>query len=530
MYAHDEACHPDEDRLATGAHCPTKSMVREPYDCIIGDAPTGAIPLGRVATIRGSLRRHAYTAIVEAMMSRGKSNAAPAELSQLNLNAAGIDVGATSHYVAVPADRAEQPVQEFEAFTRDLYRLADWLAECGVETVAIESTGVYWIPLFGVLEERGFRVILVDPRRMKNVPGRKTDVLDCQWLQQLHTYGLLSGAFRPDAEIRRLRSYLRQRAMLVQYASQHIQHMQKALTQMNVKLQHVIRDITGKTGIDSIEAIVGGEQDPQKLARLRDRRIKADEATIARSLRGHWREENLFELTQALELYQFYQGKIAECDRQIEAQLERFESCSDGQPPAPNGKKRNQKNAPRFDVQSQLYRMTGVDLTRIDGIDGFTALKAISEVGTDMTKWPSAKHFASWLGLSPNNRITGGKVISSRTKPSASRAAAALRLAANALHRSDSALGAFLRRKKAHLGAPKAITATAHKLARLIYSMLRYGQEYVDAGAEYYERQYQQRAIRAAQRRATQLGYQLVPMSDALEHTTHAPHGAPIAA
>ena len=385
-------------------------------------------------------------------MSSGKK---PERLSQLNLNAAGVDVGATSHYVAVPADRAEQPVREFEAFTADLYRLADWLAECGVETVVMESTGVYWIPLFGVLEERGFEVILVDPRRIKNVPGRKTDVRDCQWLQQLHTYGLLSGAFRPEGEIRCLRSYLRQRAMLVEYAAQHVQHMQKALTQMNVKLHHVIRDITGKTGMAITEAIVGGERDPRKLARLRDRRIKADEATIARSLRGHWREEHIFELTQALELYRFYHDKIAECDREIEAQLERFEDRSDGEPPPPNGKKRNQKNSPSFDVQNHLYRMTGVDLTRIDGVDGFTALKVISEIGTDMTKWPSAKHFASWLGLSPNNRITGGKVISSKTKPSASRAAAALRLAANALHRSDSALGAFLRRKKAQLGAPQ---------------------------------------------------------------------------
>ena len=394
-------------------------------------------------------------------MSRGKSSAKPTELPQLNLNSAGIDVGATSHFVAVPAGRAEQPVQEFEAFTADLYRLA----ECGVETVVMESTGVYWIPLFGVLEERGFQVMLVDPRRIKNVPGRKTDVLDCQWLQQLHTYGLLSGAFRPDGDIRRLRSYLRQRAMLVEYASHHVQHMHKALTQMNVKLQHVISDITGKTGMDIIEAIVQGERNPRRLARLRDPRIKADEKTIARSLRGHWREEHVFELTQALELYRTYQDKIAQCDREIEAQLEEFEDRSDGEPPAPNGKRRNQKNAPRFDVQSQLYRMTGVDLTRIDGVDGFTALKVVSEVGTDMTRWPSAKHFASWLGLSPDNRITGGRVISSRTKANANRAAAALRLAANALHRSDSALGAFLRRKKAHLGAPKAITATAHKLA-----------------------------------------------------------------
>ena len=347
-------------------------------------------------------------------------------------------------------------------------------------------------------------MMLVDPRRIKNVSGRKTDVLDCQWLQQLHTYGLLSGAFRPEGEIRRLRSYLRQRAMLVEHAAQHVQHMQKALTQMNVKLHHGIRDI--------IEAIVQGERNPRRLARMRDPRTKSDERTIAKSLQGHWRKEHLFELTQALELYRTYQAKISECDREIEAQLERFEDRSDGEPPAPNGKRRNQKNAPRFDVQGQLYRMTGVDLTRIDGVDAYTALKVISEVGTDMTKWPSAKHFASWLGLSPHNRITGGKVISSKTKASANRAAAALRLAANALHRSDSALGAFLRRKKAHLGAPKAITATAHKLARIIYSILRYGQQYVEAGAEYFEHQYHQRALHTARRRAAQLGYQLCPL------------------
>ena len=438
-------------------------------------------------------------------------------------------MGATSHYVAVPDDRGEPPVREFETFTAELYRLADWLRECGVKTVAMESTGVYWIPLFQVLEERGFQVMLVDPRSLKNVPGRKTDVLDCQWLQQLHTYGLLSDSFRPDGDIRRLRSYLRQRAMLVQYAAQHIQHMQKALTQMNVKLQHVISDITGKTGMEIIEAIVEGQRDPVKLAQLRDPRTKADEKTIAKSLQGHWREEHIFELTQALELYRFYQGKIAECDREIEAQMERFEDRSTSEPPAAkSGQKRIRGNAPRFDVWTHLYRMTGVDLTRIDGVDAYTALKVVSEIGTDMTKWRSAKHFASWLGLSPNNRITGGKVLSSKTKASANRAAAALRLAANALYRSDSALGAFLRRKKTHLGAPKAITATAHKLARLIYSMLRYGQEYVDAGSEYYETHYQRRALRTAKRRAAQLGYQLVPMSD--DRDSRLPHGSETAA
>ena len=273
----------------------------------------------------------------------------PAQLSQVNLNAAGIDVGASSHFVAVPQDRAEQPVLEFAAFTADLYRLADWLAECGVGTVVMESTGVYWIPLFGVLEERGFQVMLVDPRRIKNVPGRKTDVLDCQWLQQLHTYGLLSGAFRPDGDIRRLRSYLRQRAMLVEYASHHIQHMQKALTQMNVKLQQVISNIIGSPLLKPL----GGEQESP--ADWRDCEIpgsKADEKTIARSLQGHWRQEHIFELTQALELYRFYQAKIAECDREIEAQLERFEDRSDGEISCSQRHgSATRSNAPRFDVQ-----------------------------------------------------------------------------------------------------------------------------------------------------------------------------------
>ena len=367
--------------------------------------------------------------------------------------------------------------------------------------------------------------MLVDSRRIKNVPGRKTDVVDCQWLQQLHTYGLLSGAFGPGGDIRRLRSYLRQGAMLVRCGAQNIQHMQKALTQMNVKFHHVISDITGKTGMDIIGAIVAGERDPHRLAKLPNYRIRADEDTIAKSLQGDWREEHIFELTQALELYRFYQGKIAECDREIERQLGSFEERSDGGTPAAN-RKRRQKNAPQFDVLSHLYRMTGVDLTQIDGMDAYTALRVVSEVGTGMTRWPSAKHFACWLGLSPNNRITGGRIISSRTRPSANRAAAALCMAANGLARSDSALGAFLRRKKAQLGAPKAITATAHKLARIIYAMLRFGRDYADAGADYYESQYRHRALSAAKRRAAQLGYQLVPISDDQLH----PDGTPLPA
>ena len=305
----------------------------------------------------------------------------PVELSRVNLNAAGIDVGASSHFVAVSEGRSEQPVREFEAYTAELYRMADWLLECGVETVAMESTGVYWIPLFGVLEERGLEVILVDPRRLKSVPGRKTDVLDCQWLQQLHTYGLLSGAFRPEAEIRRLRSYLRQRAMLVEYASHHIQHMQKALTQMNIELQHVMSDITGKTGMRIIDAIVGGERNPHKLAQFRHPTMKADEKKIAEALRGHWREERIFELTQALELYRTYQRKIAECDQEIEAQLGRFDDRSDGGTlSSRRGAKPGQGNAPKFDARAHLYRMTGVDLTTIDGVEAYTALKVVSEI------------------------------------------------------------------------------------------------------------------------------------------------------
>ena len=504
------------------------SMVRESYDGIIGDFPGRAIPFHRLFDVGDSLRRHVYAAIVEGIMSGRQNSAKPAGLSQLNLNAAGIDVGATSHYVAVPADRSEQPVQEFEAFTADLYRLADWLTECGVETVVMESTGVYWIPLFGVLEERGFQVMLVDPRRIKNVPGRKTDVVDCQWLQQLHTYGLLSGAFRPDEDIRRLRSYLRQRAMLVEYASHHVQHMQKALTQMNVKLQHVIRDITGKTGMDIMEAIVGGERDPRKLAQLRDARVKADEATIARSLRGHWREEHIFELTQALELYRAYQGKIAECDREIEAQLERFEDRSDGEPPDPNSKKRNQKNAPRFDVQSHLYRMTGGGPDpdrrrgRIHGVEGDQRDRRRPD---QMAQRQALRVLAGAEPPQPHHRRPGHELKDQGQRQPCRGGATAGGQRAAPLR---SALGAFLRRKRAQLGALKAITATAHKLARLIYSMLRYGQDYVDAGAEYYERQYQQRALRTAKRRAAQLGYHLVPMSD--DHASGLPHGSEAAA
>jgi transposase len=431
-------------------------------------------------------------------------------LPQLTPHAAGIDIGSASHFVAVPADRDDQPVREFAAFTGDLYRMADWLRACGVETVALEATGVYWIPVFEVLEERGFTVLLVDARQLKRVPGRKSDVADCQWLQQLHSFGLLAGAFRPDDQVCVLRSYLRQRAMLVRYAGQHVQHMQKALVQMNVQLQHVLEDITGATGLRIIHAILDGERDPHRLAALRDPRCKHPEATIAKALQGNWRAEHLFALLQAVELVELYQAKIAVCDERIQAQLRRFEDRSDGQAPPPGRPPRKDRHDLGFDATAELFRMTGVDLTAINGLEAHTVLKVLSETGLDFTKWPTAKQFGAWLGLAPNQRVSGGKVLSRRTLPNANRAAAALRVAAQALHHSKSALGAFLRRKAAQRGMPKAITATAYKLARILYAMLTQGTAFVERGQDYYERQYHERVLKNLTRRAAELGYQLV--------------------
>lgn len=441
------------------------------------------------------------------------SRARSAPLEQMNLNAAGIDVGATEHWVAVPEDRDEEPVRRFGAFTADLYALAAWLQQCQIETVVLESTGVYWITLFAVLEERGFDVKLVDAHYARQVPGRKTDVKDCQWLQELHTYGLLHGAFRPEDQVCVLRSYLRQRSMLVAMASRAVQHMQKALEQMNLKLTEVVSDINGKTGMEIIHAILAGERDPQRLASHRDRRCKHDQATIAKALEGHWRAEHLFTLQQALEQYAFLQQQLQACETQIEACLQTFVTHVevDAPPPAPARQRRaRQRHAPGFDVHGYLAAMTGVDLTQIDGIDALTALKVISEIGLDMTRWPTGKHFASWLGLCPGNKVSGGKRSRMRSKPTANRAASALRLAAQGLVKSHSALGAYYRRMRARLGAPKAITATAHKLARLVYSMLRYGTAYVDAGQQAYEQKYRERVLTNLQRKAKAFGYRLV--------------------
>ena len=444
---------------------------------------------------------------------RRSSRARSTPFEQMHLHAAGIDVGSDAHWVAVPRDRDAQPVQRFGAFTADLYALAEWLRQCQIETVVMESTGVYWIALFEVLEARGFDVKLVDAHHVRQVPGRKTDVQDCQWLQELHTYGLLRGAFRPEEQVCVLRSYLRQRSMLVAMASRAVQHMQKALEQMNCKLTEVVSDINGKTGLEIIRAILAGERDPQRLARHRDRRCKHDHATIAKALEGHWRAEHLFALQQALDQYEFLQQQLHACDQQIEACLQALVTPTEMEVPrpAPARKRRaRQRHTPDFAVHAYLESMTGVDLTQIDGIDSLTALKIISEIGLDMTRWPTGKHFASWLGLCPGNKLSGGKRYRMRSKPSANRAAAALRLAAQGLANSHSALGAYYRRMRARLGAPKAITATAHKLARLVYSMVRYGAAYVDAGQQAYERQYRDRVLTNLQRKARAFGYQLV--------------------
>lgn len=427
-------------------------------------------------------------------------------------NAAGVDIGAASHYVAVPPDRDDEPVREFPSFTEDLERLADWLAACGVDTVAMESTGVYWIPLFELLESRGFTVYLVNARHVKNVPGRKSDVLDCQWLQQLMTFGLLRGAFRPEGAFCALRCVARQREMLLRYQSRHVQHMQKALTQMNIQLGQVISDVAGETGQKIIRAILSGERDGQALATLRNVRIRAGEEEIAKSLQGNWREEHLFALKQAVALYDAYAGQLTECDRQLETMLAAL-SRHEGEPEQPK-RRGKAKNAPRFDMRTYLFQVCGVDLTRIDGIEVTTAFKVLAEVGADLSRFKSAKHFASWLGLCPGTKITGGKVSSGATQRTANRAAQALRMAAANLRTSQSALGAYYRRLCARMDKPRAITACAHKLARLIYTLLTKGEEYVDQGQAQYEERYRQRVVKSLTKRAGQLGFQLIPVAE----------------
>lgn len=424
-------------------------------------------------------------------------------LPVVNPNAAGIDVGAKEHLVAVPCDRDPKPVRTFQAFTPDLHELAAWLKRCGIQTVALESTGIYWISLYEVLEQYGFEIRVVNARHVKHVPGRtKTDVLDCQWIQKLHSFGLLNGSFRPDQQIRKLRTYMRLRDNLGVASTQAVHHMQKALFEMNVQLSNVISDIVGETGLHIIEAIIAGERDPKQLAALCSTRIKASRETVAKSLHGSWDEALLFALKAALETFRFSQTKIQECDCCIQQHLAQFESRAE------------QINSPQ-DLKTQLHRVCGVDLTKIPGIKEQSAQIIISEVGLDMTQWKTEKQFCSFLGLCPDNSISGGKVLHRATRKVYNRAADALRLCAQSLTHSKSALGAKYRRLKARLGAPKAIVAMAHHLARLVYRMLRYGMPFIDRGAEFYDAQHRKLQINYLKRKAANLGFQIIEASAA---------------
>lgn len=443
-----------------------------------------------------------------------KRSTSPRALPVVNVNAAGIDIGSRFHVVAMDAANDSQPVRSFGSFTHELRALADWLVSRGITTVAMESTAMYWIPLYEILAQRGLEVVLVNARLSKNVPGRKSDVNDAQWLQRLHSCGLLRGSFHPAEELLSLRSYVRQRESLVVIAAANIQHMQKALDQMNIQLHHVVTDITGVTGMNILNAINLGEHNPIVLAGMRVGTCKSTENEIAAALDGNYRPEHLFALRQCLELYAIYRQKIEDCEDAIAQRLEQLANMCQkviAELPAPRFKGK-QHNAVKFDVRSALHSLTGVDLTQIHGVGPVLALKLVGECGTDMSKWPSAKHFTSWLCLSPGNKVSGGKLLSSQTRRSSNRAAAMLRLAAVTVGKTDTALGAFYRRLAARVGKSKAITATARKIAVLFYNSLRFGMRYEDPGASYYDEKHRQRVVTNLRRRAESLGFSIMEM------------------
>lgn len=445
-------------------------------------------------------------------------------LEIVNRNVAGIDVGNESHYVAVAPGCDPQPVREFGSWTADLERMADWLKACGVEMVVMQSTGVYWMALYDILEARKFKVCLTNARHTKNLPGRKSDVQESQWLLKLHTYGLLRDSFHPPEEIRALRSLWRLRDRHVKEAARAVQHMQKTMTMMNVQLSNAISDISGATGQAIIRAILSGERNPWKLAKLRDRRIKATEEEIARSLEGNWRADNLFELKQAVDAYDFIHNQIAECDQRLQTLLaalpEREVRETEVQAEAliKESAKRKQKrkksradgNAPRFDLQAELKRVCGVNLTSIDGIDVMTAQTIVAELGTDYSRWKNESHFTSWLGLTPSRDISGGKIVKQESRKIKSPVASMLRMAASSLIRSESYLGARYRSLRTRLGAGKAIKAMARYLACLVYRMFTHGQDWVDRGMKEFESKRTQRELSSLQRKAANLGYRIV--------------------
>jgi transposase len=429
-------------------------------------------------------------------------------------HAAGIDIGSKEHFVCVPPGSTANPVRSFGTFTADLEALGDWLQECGVTTVAMEATGVYWIPVFQILERRGWQVLLVNARQTKNVAGRKSDVQDCQWIQRLHTYGLLQGSFRPTEAHCVARTYLRYRDELVSARSTQCQHMQKALQQMNLQLTQVLSDVAGVSGLAIIGAILKGERDPVKLSGLVDRRVRATPAALQKALVGDYRPEHLFVLQQAFDLYHTYEAKIQVCDQEIARALaawpDRVDLTCQPLPARKPGSAPRRDQLGGQDIREALYQKTGVDLTAIEGIGPLTSLVLVTEVGTDVNRFPTEKHFCSWLGLCPDNRISGGKVLSSRTRRVVNRAADALRMAATTLERSQSALGGFYRRMKARLGAAEAVTATAHKLARIIYRLIKHGEAYVRQGMEAYEKLFHDRKLRALHKAAKRMGFQLI--------------------
>ncbi len=435
-------------------------------------------------------------------------------LEVVHPDAAGIDIGNESHYVAVPPTRESEPVRRFGCTTAELKSMADWLKQCRIRTVAMQSTGVYWIAVFDILEEAGFEVYLVNARETKNLPGRKSDVQESQWLMKLHTYGLLRNSFRPSQEIRTIRTYWRQRHDLVRSAARHIQRMQKAMTQMNIQLANVLSDVSGVTGQAIIKAILAGERDPQKLARFRDWRVKASQEEIARSLEGNWQEDLLFVLKQEQDNYDFCQKQMAECDQQLQQYLQQRQDRSVGinlrEEKRKARLKKQRGNAPQFDLRAELFRMTGTDLTQIDGIDIMTAMTILSEAGSDMSKWKTEHHFVSWLRLCPDNKISADKVIGKGRLPTKNRITSALRMAASTLRLSNTYLGAQFRRLRTRLGPPIATKAMAAKLARLVYRMLRYGMQFVDKGTEFYEAQHRKQQVNYLKWKAANLGLQII--------------------
>lgn len=432
----------------------------------------------------------------------------------VNPHAAGVDIGSREHWASVPQEASERPVRKFGTFTGDLEAMAQWFKKCGVTSIAMEATGVYWIALFQILERHGFQVILVNARQTKNVAGRKSDVQDCQWIQRLHTYGLLQSSFRPEDPYCVMRTYLRYRDELVGARSTQCQHMQKALLQMNIQLPQVLSDVAGVSGLAIIGAILEGQRDPVKLAAMVDPRVRASQQTIQQALLGDYRAEHLFVLRQAYELYNTYEARINACDEQIVRETANLPAKVDPAvkplPARKEGRSRSFDIMAGVDMRPKLYEKFGVDLTAIEGVGVLTGMVLLTEVGPDLSRFRTEKHFCSWLGLCPDNRISGGRVLSSRTRRVVNRASDALRMAANSLKNSQSALGAFARRMKARLGAAEGITATAHKLARIFYRLIKHGEAYVRQGLENYEKKFAARRFNALQKTAKAFGFELV--------------------